>query len=83
MSDYNFSVVIQTLDYEIKIDPSASYGYFEHQLGGEGGLWFQMTENEEGFRQMELIDYDGVYQLPTQVAYALRKAGYLVDETFD
>ena len=79
MSDYNFSVVIQTLDYEIKIDPSARYGYFEHQLGGEGGLWFQMTDQDE----MELIDYDGVYQLPTQVAHALRKAGYLVDETFD
>lgn len=79
MSDYNFSVTIQTLDYEIKIDPSATYGYFEHQLGGEGGLWFQMTDQDE----MELIDYDGVYQLPTQVTSALRKAGYIVDETFD
>ena len=79
MAEYNFSVVLKTLDYDIKIDPSELYGYFEHQLGGEGGLWFQMTDNDE----LELIDYDGVYQLPTQVAYALRKAGYLVDESFD
>lgn len=83
MSDYNFTVIIKTLDYDIKIDPPEMYGYFEHQLGGEGGLWFQMTENEEGFRQMELIDFDGRYELPSQVATALRTAGYIVDDSFD
>lgn len=83
MAEYNFSVVIKTLDYDIKIDPSKRYGYFEHQLGGEGGLWFQMTENEEGFRQMELIDFDGCYELPSQVITALSRAGYVVDELFE
>lgn len=83
MSDYNFIVLLQSLDYDIKIDLHEMYGYFDHQLGGEGGLWFQFTENDEGLRQIELIDYDGVFQLPHQVIFALRNAGYVVDELFE
>lgn len=78
--EYNYSVVIKTLDYEIGIDPDHNYGYFEHQgLGGAGSLWFTTnTDMQETF----LANFDGMFMLPIQVADALRTNGYIVDEDF-
>lgn len=84
---YNFTVKIETPKYTIDIDVDQLYGYFEHnELGDEkaGGLWFERVsyENERGY-VIDLVDYDGVFALPTQVATALRQHGYHVDEVFN
>lgn len=74
---YNFTVILDTKNFEISIDPEAAYGYFEHNdLGDEcgGGLWF--TGND-------LYDYDGVFKLPAEVAQALRDHGYKGDILYD
>jgi len=59
---------IETKSFEIEID--GDRGCFEHKhLGDEvgGGLWFEGKE---------LIDYDGVYSLPKEVAAKLKELGY-------
>jgi hypothetical protein len=63
----------------VGIDTAARYGYWEYRDGSEGGgLWF-----EPAGRTLELIDYDGAFELPRAVVAALRAAGYILDETFD
>ncbi len=62
----NYDLDISTKDFEIKVDTTTGYGYFEHnELGDEcgGGLWFINNA---------LTDYDGVYELPKQVEQALQ-----------
>jgi len=59
---------IKTKNFEIEID--GNKGYFEHVHFGDevgGGLWFEGKE---------LVDYDGVYSLPKEVADKLKKLGY-------
>lgn len=57
--------------WEVKVSPTTSYGYFEHDVQGEGGgLWFEGKE---------LSDYDGRSCLPRDVAKALIALGYIVD----
>lgn len=52
----------------VEISPSTQYGYFENIVTGSGGgLWFEGRE---------LIDYDGVFELPKAVVDALAGAGY-------
>jgi hypothetical protein len=71
MSGYNFTQDLSTMNFEVKVDPVEHYGYFEHnRLGDEigGGLWFSPEK--------ELVDYDGVYELPREVWVALQDAGY-------
>lgn len=73
MSEYNFTINIDTPNFEIRIDTEAQYGYFEHnELGDEcgGGLWFD---------DRLLLDYDGVYELPQEVQDALINASFIVD----
>lgn len=73
---YVFNKDISTDRFEIKIDTTAGYGYFEHNTRGDecgGGLWFS---------GLELIEYDGTATLPKNVAEALHKDGYLVGEDF-
>jgi hypothetical protein len=84
---YNFTINLETYSYMIDIDPVALYGYFEHIVQGDeraGGLWFEKVSHEcpAGF-YIDLVDYDGVFALPIQVIYALREAGYHVDEIFE
>jgi len=70
-NEYNF-MTYKTSKFDVNIDASQRYGFFEHHdLGDEygGGLWF--NEN------MKLIDYDGVYELPTEVEKELIKLNYL------
>lgn len=52
----------------VEISPSTQYGYFENIVtGAGGGLWFDGPE---------LVDYDGVFELPKDVVDMLSGAGY-------
>ena len=47
-------------------------GYFEHDdLGEGGGLWFT---------DWELVDYDGVYELPEEVVKAIKILDFSLGE---
>lgn len=71
-TEYNFTLTKQVGKWTAHVDPVQGYGYFEHEVHGEGGgLWFG-----EG----ELVDYDGVYCLPREVGTALESFGYTVSE---
>lgn len=68
---YNFNMKHQVGDWLVEVDTDRQYGYFENQeRGGGGGLWF--TNNE-------LVDYDGVYEIPKQVVMALQSMNLNVD----
>lgn len=71
---YNFTINLSNKKFEIKIDPDAGYGYFEHEDFGDelgGGLWFN---------NKILVDYDGVFELPKDVKDALANADYDVSD---
>jgi hypothetical protein len=69
---YNFNLNLSTERYTIEIDTAEQYGYFQcNKYGTEGGLWF------DGQR---ISDYDGVPELPTEVAAVLFNAGYTLDD---
>lgn len=58
-------------NWVIEIGPKGEYGYFENTVhGGGGGLWFEGRE---------LVDYDGVAELPKTVFAMLVGAGYNLD----
>jgi len=68
--------VTTTKNFDVCINVLGTYGYFEHHVLGEecgGGLWF-----EDG----ELVDYDGVYNLPLEVVIELENRGVLIDGIF-
>ncbi len=72
MADYKVVKTINTDNFEINLCED-NYGYFEHnELGDEcgGGLWFEGDE---------LVDYDGVFELPKEVREALIAEGYTGD----
>jgi len=63
---------VETKNFYIEL--KGQRGYFEHFRLGDmcgGGLWF---------KGKVLVDYDGVYSLPTEVANKLRELGYKVPE---
>jgi hypothetical protein len=71
---HDYTETLESGNWLIKISPTTEYGYFENQdTGGEGGLWFDGNE---------LIDYDGVYELPKEAYSALKGAGYILGEEF-
>jgi hypothetical protein len=83
MTDYNFTIILHPWGESpergtVGIDPAALYGYWEHKDGSEGGgLWFERTEAGE----LELVDYDGDYELPRLVIAALCAAeGVIIPE---
>lgn len=83
MADYNFNVTLRrNAQSVIKIDSAALYGYWERADGSEGGgLWFQRTQLPGGqFGSLELVDYDGCFELPEQVVQLLREHGCLIDD---
>ena len=66
--------VTNTGNYEVALATNGTYGYFEHnELGEElgGGLWF---------KDGAIYDYDGVYELPSEVVVELENRG--VDITY-
>jgi hypothetical protein len=71
MTGYNFNLDLSTENFTILLDTEKLYGFFEHTVYGDelgGGLWFDLAG--------ELVDYDGVYELPKEVGKALLNAGY-------
>lgn len=81
MGTYNFDRKVQSGKFEIGVDTTAAYGYFEHdELGDEcsGGLWF---EREGG--KLVLTDYDGVAVLSKFVIKGLRDIGCRVPRDFE
>ena len=69
---------VETDNFTVEIfDDRPERGYFEHNLLGDecgGGLWFEGKN---------LIDYDGVFELPKEVIWAVRKLGFHVGEEFE
>lgn len=73
---YNYNTNCSTEHYVTLVDTAASYGYFEHKILGDdcaGGLWFYGKK---------LANYDGVYELPSEVATALIAEGFVLSEEF-
>lgn len=68
---------ITTDNFTVEIfDETPLRGYFEHEEYGDeygGGLWFEGKN---------LVDYDGVFELPKEVIQALRDTGFYVDPEF-
>lgn len=85
MTTHDYTIDLSTANFTIKISPSTDYGYFEHnELGDQcgGGLWF--AKAQVGGRMIcELYDYDGVEELPKEVATALLSNGYYLDDVPD
>ena len=83
---YNFDIKLKsTKGYEIRIDTSALYGYWEYPNGadGGGGLWFEIdTSAPDGSNRLYLIDYDGTSALSQSIVKALRENNILVDMSF-
>lgn len=72
---------------EVGIDTVSKYGWFERYrmnrkddiYMSEGGLWF----GHHKYHGLELLDYDGVYELPKAVAFLLATmAGVYLDPDF-
>ncbi|CAB4121880.1 hypothetical protein UFOVP26_40 [uncultured Caudovirales phage] len=80
---YNFDKQVTVGDWEVQVDSGAKYGFFEHQkTGAGGGLWFEDEKDVLDEIQVTLRDYDGVYELPRQVAAALLMMGFFVGIEF-
>ena len=69
---------VTTDNFTVEIfDKTPLRGYFEHnELGDNCG-------GELLFDGLSLIDYDGVFELPTDVIWAVRKLGFHVGEEFE
>lgn len=70
---YNFNVKFQVGKFEVMVDTQAQYGYFEHEEHGDeyaGGLWF--SDNN-------LVDYDGVFELPLVIYEGLHEHGFTTE----
>ena len=67
---------ITTKNFWIEI-LSPSKGYFEHETEGDN------CAGELLFDGKALIDYDGVFALPTDVIWAVRKLGFHVGKEFE
>jgi len=82
MADFNFTqhATAEPSGANVHIDPEANYGYWEYRDGTEGGgLWFAPTPGG----RVELIDYDGAFELPSGTVAAIRSMGYEVDGSFE
>jgi hypothetical protein len=76
MSKYNFNTQLGTQNYTIQLDVAKKYGCFEHDRLGDqsgGGLWFD--------KNLMLEDYDGVFELPSEVKNILVMFG-MCDKDF-
>jgi hypothetical protein len=63
---YNWNLRLGTQNFTVCVDTDKHYGWFEHDVLGDncgGGLWFD--------KELMLEDYDGVYDLPSEVKNVL------------
>lgn len=70
----NYDKKLETKKFTVEISTAEQNGYFEHNVYGDelsGGLWFEDNE---------LVDFDGVFALPLQVADAIIEMGFRVDK---
>ncbi len=70
---------ITTKNFEIKIHVNRESGSFEHLTRGEyvgGELVFKNNFNGDD----ELVDYDGVYELPREVVEVLEAEDFIIKE---
>ena len=83
---YNFTMILHpwgTEHGEVGIDPAALYGYWECKDGSEGGgLWFErLPAGTAGYSTgLDLVDFDGAFDLPKSVKTALLAAGVYLDD---
>ena len=66
----------KVMTYNIEVITIKSRGFFEMfsncgEYYTEGGLWFS-----DG----ELVDYDGIFSLPTEIVDQLKKWGYKIND---
>lgn len=81
MTERNYTLTARIVGskWVVYVDPKAKYGYFEHDIEGEGGgLWFDRGTDGT----LELADYDGVFELPMNVIKAIQSLGIIVAEVF-
>jgi len=67
----------ETKNYNLWFEQANDYVYFEHDKEGDndaGGMWFN---------NKELVDYDGVFELPKEVIEYMEKEGYNMDYAKD
>lgn len=85
MAKKNYSLSEKNGVHEFKFDSgewvSISEGGWEYQEDeddedsySEGGLWFE---------NRELVDFDGAFELPKLVIFALKKLRYKIDPDFE
>lgn len=89
-NSYNFDTILHPWGPghgEVGIDSDALYGYWERKDGSEGGgLWFSRELIGGRLDQkgpLELMDFDGAFELPKSVMSALQSAGIVLDESFN
>lgn len=71
MALYLFDRVSKVGKWTVQIDTNEQYGFFEHDDYGEGGgLW--LVDNA-------LEDFDGVFELPSEVIEAIENCGFNAD----
>jgi len=69
--NHEYTLTTKVGKWEVHISPSTNYGFFEHiELGEGGGLWFKGGA---------LVDYDGVFELPSGVEAAIQELGYRLE----
>ena len=84
MAYYNFDIKLHEDEFDIQIDTDAHYGYFERDDGEcSGGLWLAATADPDITQSLELVDFDGTFELPKPVLKALRDAGFGAGEDFE
>ena len=61
------------------VEVTEAKGWFEHCLTGSGGgLWFETCPDG-----LTLIDYDGVFERPAEVVFAIGDMGLIVEEEME
>lgn len=68
---HDYTETKQVGKWTVTMSPTTKYGYYEHDVYGEGGgIWIGARKRVE--------DYDGRGILPMDVVKALRALGYVV-----
>lgn len=73
---------------EYKFDNGAWVCVYSGDEDGDGSWEYQSDEDDEEtyfegglwFEEKEVVDYDGIYELPKEVKLAIRDMGYEIEE---